>query len=72
MVTYNFDFFVFFQDFLETHGFFIHLFLFSDLYFIFIIYQVVTAAFDDKQHKIVENDKVMTNFHLIEINFEIR
>ncbi len=29
-----------FQDYLELNGFFIHLFFFSDIYFLFIIYQV--------------------------------
>ena len=52
--------FTFFQDSLnlEVHGFFIHLFLISDLYFVFIIYQVVTASFDDQRHRVIENDKV--------------
>ena len=48
-----------FQDYLEINGFFIYLFLVSDLYFLFIVYQVLTAKEEAKgKPRIVENDRV--------------
>jgi hypothetical protein len=46
------------QDYLELNGFFIFLFFVSDVYFLFIIYQVVVATFGQGKHLVVENDKV--------------
>ena len=47
-----------FQDYLEVNGFFIYLFLVSDVYFVFVIYQVLTAKerFNEKE-RVVENEK---------------
>ena len=46
-----------FQEYLEVNGFFIHLFLGSDLYFFFIIYQVHGKREDGRIH-FMENHKV--------------
>jgi hypothetical protein len=46
------------QDYLEINGFFIHLFLLSDIYFLFVIYQVVNANRAGNQTQIVESEKV--------------
>ena len=48
-----------FQEYLEIKGFFIYLFAVSDVYFVFIIYQFLTAGQDDNgKLRIVENEKV--------------
>ena len=45
------------QEYLESHGFFIHLFLISDLYFVFAIYQVVRTH-NATKIRVAENDRV--------------
>ena len=47
------------QEYLEINGFFIYLFAVSDVYFVFVIYQVLTARHDENgKLRIVENEKV--------------
>ena len=46
-----------FREFLEANGFFIYLFLLSDLYFVFVIYQVVRTHTTAKI-RVTENDRV--------------
>jgi len=49
------------QEYLEIKGFFIYIFAVSDSYFLFIIYQVLTAKHERSgKPRVVENEKVFS------------
>ena len=58
------------KDYLENHGFFIHLFLISDVYFFFIIYQVLSSNCGSKRVTVVENEKVTFNLYPCFLDFK--
>jgi len=56
--------FILFQEFLEGEWFFVYLFVVSNVYFVFIIYQVFASKTGTKKSFVTENEKVIQSITL--------